>query len=317
MANGIITVSPGGFINDEAAKQLVLNFNVYNPCIVKTPEEEIAVASNGKENSLSLPLVLNQTTLAGKGAAIMQSQENRSDFWVGSAVPESCISEYIKNFYPDYDDPGNAAKKLVASKILNVQLSFCTGGSGFSFDSKIVGFSEGGLVNTIEIDSNLLLNCGNTTDISVSTFDASNKEYKINGITLKAVIAGPYNINNGSISGFNIAEVTKIANYKKIPGEQNFKRMTVSCTRGNTVRARFYVDPSYKSSVDKIIQGGIPEGLYGRPMPYYNEVTARPNGPIVAGCTGMADAAEKWHGVLVNRPRMFKIQQWRLYRDSG
>lgn len=63
-ANGIITISPGGYIDDAAAKQQVLNWSTYGTFVVLTEEGNAATVKNNTESRFGLPDILSDSILA-------------------------------------------------------------------------------------------------------------------------------------------------------------------------------------------------------------------------------------------------------------
>lgn len=155
------------------------------------------------------------------------------------------------------------------------------------------------MVDTCLINSHLFVCTPLGGSFSISVYDSTSKEYKVDGTTLKSPVTGNYDPTTGSISGLTIDKLITLCANKSSNGDL-FKRTQITSSYGNTLRMRLYVDNNDVNNIQSACKSGVPEGMIGRPTPYYAEVKAAIMGGNVAGCMGMADAAEKWHNIIVN-----------------
>lgn len=276
---GIITVSPGGYIDDAAAKQQVLNWTTYGYCALINNEDKATIVKSSTPSSGGLPDILDITKLDGKAASLQ-----RQEFIVGVALPESNVDGYIKHFYSDFTAIPNLGKKLVESRLLRAQLSFCQGGSGTAMDVRVVDFCQSGSVDTCQIDTNLIACTALKSNFDITVYDTKEQEYKVDGSTLKGAVLSDYNISNASIKGFTVDAMKKLCG-DKMEGEQAFKRLQAGSSYGTTLRMRLYVE---KDDLPALNSAGlnVPDGMVGKPTPYYAEVRSSAG---TAGSLAMAE----------------------------
>lgn len=133
-------------------------------------------------------------------------------------------------------------------------------------------FCDSGAVDSCQIESNLIVSTPVRNNFDITLFDASEKEYKVNGTTIKPAITGDYDINTSSISGLTISNLKKLS-AMQLFSSAYFKRAQFNSPYGTVLRMRLYVERNDLAEIQKL-GIAIPDGMVGKPVPYYNEVKA-------------------------------------------
>lgn len=272
--NGIVQTF-SGFIDDENAKQQVVNWTHFQSMILKSNEDTYTIAAGNNGSECGLPDTLTENAFASKKSNILKFRENGGDDQiVGVAAPNSFILTNIKHFYSEIDWSENDISNLISKMLLHVQVTFANGGQGISFNACVSPYGGQIASGTIAIDSQLFLSDeGLKRDFEVSVFDNSQKEYKV-GTDILPGCDGEYSYEYASVSDYNDLYLAIHAiNHNVYNSEQFFKKIDIKSTKYSDARVRFFITPDNKEAAATTLGGKqIPDGLVGEPPTYYTEV---------------------------------------------
>lgn len=270
-----MAVSIGGYIDDEASKQLVVAWGNHQSIVVKIEAEgTYAIGKCEIESNYGLPSTFDSEYVEGRTIYVSNARENTDNSWFcGITASPNMILNYIKHYYTDCDWDAKIVENLIAKKLICAQVCFALSGGGIFFNTSVIDVPHSGINDTtITIDTQLFLALDNIKkDFEVTVTDNKQQTQIVGGDAVKAIETPHYLYEYASLSDYN-----KIYTGHSQPQEQysggNFSKVSVTSPKYQQARVRFFIHPDRKDEVQKVIgDKKIPEGFIGEPKAYYTE----------------------------------------------
>lgn len=275
-----VSVSTGGYIDEAASKQLVVSWTNHQSIVVKVVEEDAyAMCKCDLESKLGLPNSFIQELFTSR-KGLIQTVTGGDSYWLtGAMVTANCIAEYVKHFYPDCEWTLQHIQQMISSRLINAQICFALNDSGTYFNTTIVEAGGAGFSDTaVSIDTQLFLSLNTLkNDFVVTVTDRSNKSENVDGKKLAPLATTDYIYEACSLGGYDINHTGYYgsSSNEQYSGEQAFSKVSVSSSKYQQARIRFFVRSDNKPAIEKILgDKKIPEGLIGEPLAYYTEAVS-------------------------------------------
>lgn len=282
--SGSVSVSIGGYIDEEASKQLVVSFSNHQSIIVTIKGDGThAMCKCSTESKYGLPNTLNENTFNGRMTQISAIMGGNNNWLCGIMVTPAMIANYVKHYYNDCEWSEQNVVSLIASKLIRAQVCFAKGGSGVYFNATVIDVPPTGFGDTaVSIDTQLFLAINALkSEFTVTATDGSGKSETVGG-NLEPLNTGVYTYTSATLSNYDLAHTSFFDIGALYNGEQHFKNVSVASSKYDQARIRFFVRAEDRDAIQKILNDKIPDGLVGEPTAYYTEAMQQLdyNGPI-------------------------------------